>query len=59
MQKDNGSALREKHADNADAIARMYEVAGLNPKTATEAETASLRLRLLAEARKSGMRFPA
>jgi hypothetical protein len=56
MQKDNGSALREKHAD---AIARMYEVAGLNPKTATEAETASLRLRLMAEARKSGMRFPA
>jgi hypothetical protein len=37
----------------------MYEVAGLNPKTATEAEKASLRLRLIDEARKGGMRFPA
>jgi hypothetical protein len=56
MQKDNGGALQEKHAD---AIGRMYEVAGLNRKTATEAEKASLRLRLMAEARKGGMRFPA
>jgi hypothetical protein len=49
-------AMQEKHAD---AIHRMYEVAGLNVKTATEAERASLRLRLVAEARKGGMRFPA
>jgi hypothetical protein len=51
----NGGALQEKHAD---AIGRN-EVAGLNLKTATEAEKASLRLRLMAEARKGGMRFPA
>jgi hypothetical protein len=56
MHTDNGGALQEKHAD---AIDRMYEVAGLNLKTATEAEKASLRLRLVAEARKGGMRFPA
>jgi hypothetical protein len=56
MRKDDDGALQEKHAD---AIHRMYEVAGLNLKTATEAEKASLRLRLLAEARKGGMRFPA
>jgi hypothetical protein len=56
MQRDNGGALQEKHAD---AIDRMYEVAGLNLKTATEAEKVSLRLRLMAEARKGGMRFPA
>jgi hypothetical protein len=37
----------------------MYEVAGLNLKTAAEAEKASLRLRLINEARKGGMRFPA
>jgi biotin carboxylase len=52
MRKD---AMRERHAD---AIHRMYEVAGLNLKTATEAEKASLRLRLINEARKRGMRFP-
>jgi hypothetical protein len=56
MQRDDGGALQEKHAD---AIDRMYEVGGLNPKTATEAEKALLRLRLMAEARKGGMRFPA
>jgi hypothetical protein len=56
MQRDDGGALQEKHAD---AIHRMYEVAGLNLKTATEVEKASLRLRLVAEARKGGMRFPA
>jgi hypothetical protein len=39
-------------------IHRMYEVAGLNLKTATEAEKTSLRLRLVAEARKGGMRSP-
>ena len=56
MRKDDDAAIQEKHAD---AIHRMYEVAGLNLKTATEAEKASLRLRLVAEARKGGMRFPA
>jgi hypothetical protein len=56
MQRDDGGALQEKHAD---AIHRMYEVGGLNLKTATEVEKASLRLRLVAEARKGGMRFPA
>jgi hypothetical protein len=55
IQSDDGGVLREKHAD---AIDRMYEVAGLNLKTATEAEKASLRLRLIDEARKGGMRFP-
>jgi hypothetical protein len=48
--------MQERHAD---AIYRMYEVAGLNVRTATEAEKASLRLRLVGEARKGGMRFPA
>jgi hypothetical protein len=56
MRKDDDGAMQEKHAD---AIDRMYEVAGLNLNTATEAEKASLRLRLVAEARKGGMRFPA
>jgi len=56
MRKDDDSAMQEKQAN---AIHRMYEVAGLNLKTATEAEKASLRLRLVAEARKGGMRFPA
>ena len=56
MLRDDGGSLQEKHAD---AIDRMYEVAGLNLKTATEAERASLRLRLIDEARKGGMRFPA
>ena len=56
MRRDDDGALQEKHAD---AIHRMYEVAGLNLKTATEAEKASLRLRLVAEARMGGMRFPA
>jgi hypothetical protein len=56
MQRDDGGALQEKHAN---AIDRMYEVAGLNLKTTTEAEKALLRLRLIDEARKGGMRFPA
>ena len=56
MRMDDSGSLQEKHAD---AIDRMYEVAGLNLKTATEAERASLRLRLIDEARKGGMRFPA
>ncbi len=56
VRKDNDGSMHEKHAN---AIDRMYEVAGLNVKTATEAEKASLRLRLIAEARKGGMRFPA
>jgi hypothetical protein len=56
MQRDDGGALQEKHAD---AIDRMYEVAGLSLKTATEAQKAWLRLHLIADARKGGMRFPA
>jgi hypothetical protein len=56
MQRDDYGALQEKHAD---AIHRMYETAGVNLKTATEGETASLRMRLMDEARKGGMRFPA
>jgi hypothetical protein len=41
MRKDDDGAMQEKHAN---AIHRMYEVAGLNLKTATEAEKALLRL---------------
>jgi hypothetical protein len=33
LQRDRGGPLQEKHAD---AIDRMYEVAGLSLKTATE-----------------------
>jgi hypothetical protein len=39
MRKDDNGAMQERHAD---AIHRMYEVAGLNLKSATEAEKASL-----------------
>jgi hypothetical protein len=56
MRKDDDGAMQERQDD---AIYRMYEVAGVNLKTATEAEKASLRLRLVAKARKGGMRFPA
>ena len=56
MRRDDCGALQEKHAD---AIHRMYGAAGVNLTTATEAEKASLRLRLRDEARKGGMRFPA
>ena len=56
MTRDDYGALREKHAD---AIHRMYEAGGMNLKTATEGEKASLRMRLMDEARKGGMRFPA
>ncbi|HKD30129.1 MAG TPA: hypothetical protein VKC66_29965 [Xanthobacteraceae bacterium] len=56
MRGDDCGALQQKHSD---AIDRMYEAAGLNLKTATEGEKASLRLRLMDEARKGGMRFPA
>ena len=56
MRRDDNGALQEKHVD---AIHRMYEAAGVNLKTATEAEKTSLRLRLMDEARKGGMRFPA
>ena len=56
MQREDCGALQEKHAD---AIHRMYEAAGMNPQTATEGEKASLRLRLIDEARRGGMRFPA
>jgi hypothetical protein len=56
MRNDDNGALQEKHAD---AIHRMYERAGVNLKTATESEKTSLRTRLINEARKAGMRFPA
>ena len=56
MQRDDYATLQEKHAD---ATHRMYEAAGVNLNTATEAEKATLRLRLMDEARKAGMRFPA
>jgi hypothetical protein len=56
MRKADCGALHEKHAD---AIHRMYEAAGVNLKMATDAEKASLRLRLMDEARRGGMRFPA
>jgi hypothetical protein len=56
MERDDGGTLQGKHAE---AIDRMYEVAGLNLKTATEVEKASLRQRLIDQARKGGMRFPA
>ena len=56
MQRDDDGALQEKHTD---AIHRMYEAAGVNLKTATEAEKTSLRTRLINEARKGGMRLPA
>jgi hypothetical protein len=55
MRNDDYGALQEKHAD---AIHRMYEVAGVDPKTATDSEKAALRMRLMNEARKGGMRFP-
>ena len=44
MRRDDCSVLREKHTD---AIHRMYEAAGVNLKTATEGEKASLRTRLM------------
>ena len=56
MRRDDHGALQERHSD---AIHRMYEAAGVNLKTATEGEKASLRMRLMDEARKGGMRFPA
>jgi len=56
LQSYDCGALQEKHAE---AIYRMYEAAGMDLKTATEGEKAALRLRLMDEARKGGMRFPA
>jgi hypothetical protein len=53
------SGITAAHCKKSTPIDRMYEVAGLNLKTATEGEKASLRLRLMTEARKGGMRFPA
>jgi len=44
--------LRRSAGKARDAIHRMYEAAGVNLKTATEAEKASLRMRLIGEARK-------
>jgi hypothetical protein len=55
MRRDDYGALQERHAN---AIHRMYEAAGVNPKTATESEKTALRMRLMDEARKGGMRFP-
>ncbi len=56
MQRNDCGDLQERHAA---AINRLYEAAGVNLTTATEAEKASLRMRLMDEARKCGMRFPA
>ena len=56
LRRDSSGTLQEKHAD---AIHRMYEAGGVNLKTATEGQKASLRTRLIDEARKAGMRFPA
>jgi hypothetical protein len=56
MRRDDSRALQEKHAD---AIHRLYEAGGVNLRTASEGEKASLRMRLMDEARKGGMRFPA
>ncbi|HLK83556.1 MAG TPA: hypothetical protein VKT99_18985 [Xanthobacteraceae bacterium] len=55
LRSEDRAALQERHAD---AMHRMYEAAGVNPKTATESEMAALRTRLIDEARKGGMRFP-
>ena len=54
--RDDNGALQQKHAD---AIHRLYEAAGVNLETASEGAKASLRMRLIDEARKGGMRFPA
>jgi hypothetical protein len=56
MRRNDHGTLQEKHAD---AIHLMYERAGVNLKTASESEKALLRTRLMNEARKGGMRFPA
>jgi hypothetical protein len=53
MRRDDYGALQEKHAE---AIQRVYEAAGVNLKTATEGEKASLRMRLIDEARKGAGR---
>ena len=55
MRRDDYGTLQEKHAD---AIHRMYEAGGVNLRTASEGEKSSLRMRLMEEARKGGMRFP-
>jgi hypothetical protein len=46
MRRADCGVLQEKHAD---AIHRMYEAAGVNLKTATKDEKASLRARLMNE----------
>jgi hypothetical protein len=56
MWRDDNGTLQEKHSK---AIHRLYEAAGVNLKTASDDEKASLRRRLINEARKGGMRFPA
>lgn len=55
MRSEDYGALQERHAD---AIDRMYEAAGMNLKTASDSEKAALRMRLMDEARRAGMRFP-
>ena len=56
LLRDDSSALQEKHEE---AVYRMYEAAGVDLTTATAGEKASLRVRLIDEARKGGMRLPA
>ena len=56
MLRGDYGALQEKHEA---AVYRMYEAAGVDPMTASEGEKVSLRMRLIDEARKGGMRFPA
>jgi hypothetical protein len=56
MLRDDYSSLQRKHEE---AVYRMYQAAGVDLMTATEGEKDSLRTRLIDEARKGGMRFPA
>src|SRR5215469_6969321 len=56
MLRHDYGALQQKQVD---AVNRMYKAAGVDLMTATEVEKASLRVRLIDEARKVGMRFPA
>jgi hypothetical protein len=56
MLRDDYGALQQKHEE---AVYRMYQAAGVDLMTATEGEKDSLRTRLIDEARKGGMRFPA
>src|SRR5262250_2506173 len=55
MLADDYGALKERHER---ALYHMYKAAGMDPTRASEGEMASLRKRLIDEARKGGMRFP-